>query len=455
MHQPPPAGAMSLEHVVILGAAGRDFHVFNTVYRDDPRHRVVAFTAQQIPHIEQRRYPPELAGSSYPEGIPIVPESELEAVIERERVTRCVMAYSDVSHEYVMHLASRVNAAGPDFEIGGVRRTMLRSTKPVVAVCATRTGAGKSQTSRAVVNALRAHGLRVSVVRHPMPYGDLLAQRVQRFEHVEDLTRHDVTIEEREDYEPHIANGSVVFTGVDYVEILRLAEAEGDVVLWDGGNNDFSFFAADVYITLVDPHRPGHETSYYPGETNLRLADVVVVNKVDTADTASVDQVLANVRAVNPDAVLLRAASPITVAEPERLVGRRVIAIEDGPTLTHGGARTGAAMLGAQAAGAAELVDPRPFLAGELLDTFDKYPELGSVLPAMGYGQAQIEDLETTLRNAAEGGVEAVAVGTPIDLGALIDIPLPYTRVRYALEVLGSPTLEDALRPILDRVRAG
>jgi predicted GTPase len=442
---------MSEERIVILGAAGRDFHVFNTAYRDRSGARVVAFTAQQIPHIEHRRYPPELAGPAYPDGIPIVPEEDLERVIEEEGVTRCVMAYSDVSHEYVMHLASRVNAAGPDFEIGGVRRTMLESTKPVVAVCASRTGAGKSQTSRAVVNVLRAHGLRVSVVRHPMPYGDLLAQQVQRFETVDDLDRYDVTIEEREDYEPHLENGSVVFTGVDYERILRLAEADGDVVLWDGGNNDFSFFEPDVYITVVDPHRPGHELSYYPGETNVRLADAVVVNKVDTADPVNIDRVIANVKSVNPDATIVRAASPITVEDPTVLAGRRVLAIEDGPTLTHGGAATGAAMLGARAAGAAELVDPRPYLTGELTGTFEKYPELGALLPAMGYGDQQVRDLETTLRNAAAGGVEAVAVGTPIDLGAILEIPVPYTRVRYDLEVIGEPTLEDVLRPVLDR----
>jgi predicted GTPase len=440
---------MSEERVVILGAAGRDFHVFNTAYRDDPHHRVVAFTAQQIPHIEHRRYPAELAGVRYPEGIPILPEEDLEELIAREGVTRCVMAYSDVSHEYVMHLASRVNAVGPDFEIGGVRRTMLASSKPVVAVCATRTGSGKSQTSRAVVDVLRDHGLEVSVVRHPMPYGDLLTQRVQRFETMDDLARYDVTIEEREDYEPHLANGSVVFTGVDYEQILRLAEEDGDVVLWDGGNNDFSFFQADVYITVVDPHRPGHEVRYYPGETNLRLADAVVVNKIDTAEPTAVEEVLVNVRRVNPEALVIRAASPITVEDPSVLAGRRVLAIEDGPTLTHGGASTGAAMIGARAAGAARLVDPRPFLQGELVDTFEKYPALGPLLPAMGYGHQQIRDLEDTLRKAAEGGVEAVAVGTPIDLGRLIAVPLPYTRVRYELDVIGEPTLEDALRPIL------
>lgn len=439
------------ERVVILGAAGRDFHVFNTVYREDPAARVVAFTAQQIPHIEDRSYPPSLAGPRYPDGIPIHPEDDLEKIIAEHDVTRCVMAYSDVSHEYVMHMASRVNAAGPDFEIGGTARAMLRSTKPVVAVCASRTGAGKSQTSRAVARILREHGLSVSVVRHPMPYGDLEAERVQRFAGDEDLDRHHVTIEEREEYEPHIAAGSVVFAGVDYEEILRAAEEEGDVVLWDGGNNDTSFFKADVYITVVDPHRPGHELTYYPGETNVRLADAVVVNKVRTADPDAVEDVIANVRSVNPDAMLIRAASPITVDDSSVLRGRKVLAIEDGPTLTHGGMRYGAGVLGAQAAGAAEIVDPRPYLAGELEETFRKYPDLGKVLPAMGYGDQQIRDLEETVRRAVEGGVEAVVIGTPISLDRLVEIPVPHTRARYELEVEGEPTLEDALSPILRR----
>jgi predicted GTPase len=435
--------------VVILGAAGRDFHVFNTVYRDDPSVRVVAFTAQQIPHIDGRRYPRELAGPLYPDGISIRPEDELEEIIASEGVTRCVMAYSDVSHEYVMHLASRVNAAGPDFELGGTSRTMLRSTRPVVAVCASRTGAGKSQTSRAVANILRNAGLRVGVVRHPMPYGDLLKQRVQRFASEEDLVFQEATIEEREEYEPHIANGSAVFAGVDYEAILRAAEAESDVVLWDGGNNDTSFFRADVYITVVDPHRPGHELRYYPGETNLRLADVVVVNKVQTARPEDVAQVLANVARVNPGAMVIQAASPIVVDDPSVLRGRRVLVVEDGPTLTHGGMRYGAGTLGARDAGAAEIVDPRPFLVGELVETFRKYPELGPILPAMGYGERQVADLEATLRRAAEGGVEAVAVGTPIDLARLVTIPVPATRIRYDLEVLGKPDLTDALAPIL------
>ncbi len=435
--------------VVILGAAGRDFHVFNTVYRDDPSVRVVAFTAQQIPHIDGRRYPAELAGPLYPEGIPIRPEDDLEEIIAAEGVTRCVMAYSDVSHEYVMHLASRVNAAGPDFELGGAVRTMLRSTKPVVAVCASRTGVGKSQTSRAVANILRTAGLRVGVVRHPMPYGDLLKQRVQRFASEEDLVFHSVTIEEREEYEPHIANGSVVFAGVDYEAILRAVEAESDVVLWDGGNNDTSFFKADVYITLVDPHRPGHEVRYHPGETNLRLADVVLVNKVQTARPEDVAEVLGNVSRLNPRAMVLQAASPIVVDEPSVLRGRRVLVVEDGPTLTHGGMRYGAGTLGARDAGAGEIVDPRPFLVGELVETFRKYPDLGPILPAMGYGARQVADLEATLRRAAEGGVEAVAVGTPIDLARLVRMPVPTTRIRYELDVLGKPDLHDALAPVL------
>ena len=363
------------------------------------------------------------------------------------------MAYSDVSHEYVMHMASRVNAAGPDFEIGGAARTMLESSKPVVAVCASRTGVGKSQTSRAVANRLREAGLSVSVVRHPMPYGDLEKQRVQRFAGEDDLVHHEVTIEEREEYEPHIANGSVVFAGVDYEGILRAAEAEADVVLWDGGNNDTSFFKADLYITLVDPHRPGHELRYYPGETNLRIADVVLVNKVKTADPEDVETVLANVHRVNPGATVLQAASPLTVDDPSVLAGRRVLVLEDGPTLTHGGMQYGAGILGAREAGAADIVDPRPFLVGELKATFEAYPDLGPLLPAMGYGEQQVADLEATIRKAAEGGVEAVAIGTPIDLARLVDIPVPHTRVRYELEVLGEPTLAEVLKPVIDAAR--
>ncbi|MEX2528920.1 MAG: cyclic 2,3-diphosphoglycerate synthase [Gemmatimonadota bacterium] len=440
------------DRVVILGAAGRDFHVFNTAYRDHPSARVVGFTAQQIPHIGGRIYPHELAGPRYPQGIPIHPEDELEAVIRDQGVTRCVMAYSDVSHEYVMHLASRVNAAGPDFEVGGVGRTMLRSRLPVVAVCASRTGAGKSQTSRAVTSLLREAGLRVGVIRHPMPYGDLLKQRVQRFASEEDLVAHDVTIEEREEYEPHLANGSVVFAGVDYQAILKIAERESDVILWDGGNNDTSFFHADLYITVVDPHRAGHELRYHPGETNLRLADVVVVNKVDTAPEGGVETVLASVTQVNPHAMVIHAASPPRVEDPAVVRGKRVLVLEDGPTVTHGEMPYGAGTLGAREAGAADLVDPRPYLVGELKEAFATYPHLGPLLPAMGYGENQIRDLEATIRRSVkEGGVEGVAIGTPIDLGRLITIPVPFTRVRYDLEVRGAPGLREALAPILEK----
>lgn len=444
---------MTDERVLILGAAGRDFHVFNTVYRDHPHARVVAFTAQQIPHIDDRRYPPELAGPAYPEGIPIHPEEELERLVRELRVTRCVFAYSDVSHEYVMHMASRVNALGPDFEIGGAARSTLASTRPVVAVCASRTGAGKSQTSRAVASALRDAGLRVAVVRHPMPYGDLVAQRVQRLATREDLEAAEVTIEEREEYEPHIANGSVVFAGVDYEAILRAAEEEADVVLWDGGNNDVSFYKPDLYITVVDPHRAGHELRYHPGETNLRLADVVIVNKVDTADPADVQTVVANVARVNPSARILQAASPMTVDDPSVLAGKRVLAVEDGPTLTHGEMTYGAGTLGARQAGAAQVVDPRPYLQGELVETFRRYPGLGAVLPAMGYGAKQTADLEATIARAGEDGVEAVAIGTPIDLAGLIRIDLPHTRIRYDLAVKGSPGLADILAPVVEKAR--
>ncbi|MEJ2679018.1 MAG: cyclic 2,3-diphosphoglycerate synthase, partial [Gemmatimonadota bacterium] len=426
--------------VLILGAAGRDFHNFNVVYRDDPRFEVVGFTAQQIPHIDDRTYPAVLAGDLYPDGIPIHPEQELETLIADLRVDRCMMAYSDVSYEYVMHLASRVNVAGADFELTNAPGTMIASTKPVVAVCAGRTGSGKSQTSRAVAHMLRESGKRVAVIRHPMPYGDLAAQAVQRFETEADLVRHKVTIEEREEYEPHMAAGSVVFAGVDYGAILREAEKEADVILWDGGNNDVSFYKPDVYITVVDPHRPGHEVTYYPGENNVRLADAVIINKIGTAPFDDVLQVRQNVLGVNPDALILEAASPLFVADPDVLRGRRVLAIEDGPTLTHGGMRYGAATLAVQKLGGT-VVDPRPFAVGEIQQTFERYPDIGPLLPAMGYGETQVKDLQSTIRKAAEGGIEAVAIGTPIDLARLVDIPVPFTRVRYELQVLGQPDL--------------
>ena len=430
---------------LILGAAGRDFHTFHVLFRDTPDAEVVAFTAQQIPHIAGRRYPPELAGPLYPDGIPILLEDEMEALIREHGVDRCVMAYSDLSHEEVMHLASRANAAGADFLLPGTARTQLRSHLPVIAVCASRTGAGKSQTSRAVARILRNAGLRVAVIRHPMPYGDLNAQRVQRFATEDDLVRHRVTIEEREEYEPHLAEGSVVFAGVDYRVIVEEAEREADILLWDGGNNDTSFLAADLYITVVDPHRPGHEVRYHPGETNLRLADIVLINKVDSANPAAVAEVRENIGRVNPGAQVIEAASPIHVDDPGCLKGRRVLCIEDGPTVTHGGMGLGAALLGARSAGAAEIVDPRAFAQGELRDTFAAWPHLSDILPAMGYGDSQIRDLEATVRRSVdEGGVEAVAIGTPVALGHLIRIPVPSTRVRYELEVRG-PGLDAAL----------
>ncbi len=440
---------MGRKRTLILGAAGRDFHNFNVVYRNDPDTEVVGFTAEQIPHIDERRYPPELAGELYPDGIPIYPERRLEALIAELRVERCIMAYSDVSYPYVMGLAARVNAAGSEFSMLGAEPTMVKSTRPVVAVCASRTGVGKSQTSRAVVRLLREAGKKVAVIRHPMPYGDLVKQRVQRFATEEDLVRHQVTIEEREEYEPHMAAGSVVFAGVDYEAILREAEKEADVILWDGGNNDLPFYKPDVFITLVDPHRAGHELGYYPGEINVRLADAVLVNKVDTAAMEDVLQVERNVRKVNPGALLLEGASPLFVDRPDVLRGRRVLCIEDGPTLTHGGMTYGAAVIGAQKAGAAELVDARPFAVGEIVTTYERYPGIGTLLPAMGYGDQQVKDLEATIRKAVENGVEAVAIGTPIDLARLVEIPVPYTRIRYELQVIGSPTLRDVLAPLL------
>jgi predicted GTPase len=434
---------------LILGAAGKDFHVFNTLYRDDDSVEVVGFTAEQIPHIDDRTYPASIAGELYPEGIPIFPEDELDELIAKLKVDRCVMAYSDVSHEYIGHLSARITAQGPSFELPSETRTMYKSSKPVVAVCASRTGVGKSQTSRAVARALREAGKKVAAIRHPMPYGDLAKQRVQRFAEEADLIKHEVTIEEREEYEPHIANGSVVFAGVDYGAILKEAEKEADVILWDGGNNDTPFYVPDVHITLVDPHRPGHELSYYPGETNVRMCDVIIINKVETANPQDVQTVRENVVSVNPDAVILDAASPIFVDDPAVLKGKKVLVIEDCPTLTHGGMLYGAGTIAAKRAGAAELIDPRPFLVGELKETFETYPQLGILLPAMGYGEQQTRDLEATIANAVEGGVEAVAVGTPIDLNSIVKIPVPNTRVRYELQVIGQPTLEEVLAPVL------
>lgn len=443
---------MHRTRTLIIGAAGRDFHNFNMIYRGDPQYEVVGFTAQQIPNIADRRYPPELAGPHYPDGLPIYQEDALDQLIPELRIDLCVLSYSDLSYDAVGHLGSRANAAGADFQLIGSRRTMLRSELPVIAVCASRTGAGKSQTSRAVAQALREAGLRVAVLRHPMPYGDLAAQRVQRFADEQDLIDHDVTIEEREEYEPHIASGSVVWAGVDYEAILRDAEREADVILWDGGNNDTSFIEPDIYMTVTDPHRAGHELTYYPGETNVRLADIVIINKVDSATESGIAQVRRNVRSVNPNARILEAASPLTVDDPEVLRGRRVLAVEDGPTLTHGGMAFGAACLAAQELGAT-LVDPRRYAVGEVAAALESYPHVSFALPAMGYGEQQLRDLEATIR-AASPAIDAVAIGTPMDLARLVRIDVPSTRVRYTLQLRGETTMASLLRPVLERAMA-
>jgi predicted GTPase len=434
---------MERTRVLIAGAAGRDFHNFNLVYRGRGDVRVVAFTATQIPDIDGRVYPPELAGSEYPDGIPICPEDELEALIAEHAVDEVVFSYSDVTHEHVMHLGSRALAAGASHRLLSPRTTMLRSSKPVVAVCAVRTGSGKSQTTRHVAALLREAGKRVAVLRHPMPYGDLTAQIVQRFERYEDLDAADCTIEEREEYEPHLAEGNLVFAGIDYAAILERAQEEADVILWDGGNNDTPFIRPDVHVVVVDPHRAGHELRYHPGETNLRMADVCVVNKVDSAPPEGVDAVLQSIREHNPGARIVLAASPFVVEENgERIAGRRVLAIEDGPTLTHGEMSYGAAVLAARAHGAAELVDPRPFAVGSIAETLAAYPHLGAVLPAMGYGRKQREELRETI---ARSDADLVLIGTPIDLRRVIDLDKPALRVTYRLQELGEATLADVL----------
>ena len=434
--------------VIIMGAAGRDFHNFNVAFRDNPRYRVVAFTATQIPNIEGRIYPSELAGSLYPEGIPIYPEAELPRLIRELDVQQVVFAYSDVAHQYVMDRASLALAAGADFRLMGPNATMLTSSKPVVAVAAVRTGCGKSQTTRRVAQLLRDWGYQVVVVRHPMPYGNLVEQAVQRFATFEDLDRYHCTIEEREEYEPHLRNGMVVYAGVDYERILRQAEAEADVILWDGGNNDLPFFRPDVHIVVADPHRPGHEMTYYPGQANARLAHAFVINKVDTADPEGVLTVRRNLQALNPAAILIEAASPIFVDDPEAIRGRRVLVVEDGPTLTHGEMAYGAGFVAAQRFGAAEIVDPRPYAVGSIRETYARYPTTGAVLPAMGYGEAQIRELEATI-NAADA--DLVIVATPIDLTRLIQVNKPVQRVRYELQEIGRPNLEDVLAPHFGR----
>ena len=439
---------MRTERVLIMGAAGRDFHDFNVVYRDDPSVEVVAFTATQIPGIADRRYPSELAGDRYPAGIPIRPESELESLIRDLAVDTVVFAYSDVSHEQVMHAASRVLAAGADFELLGPNRTLLDSSRPVVAVCAVRTGSGKSQTSRYVARALEAQGLKVAVVRHPMPYGDLVAQRVQRYETYADLDRHDTTIEEREEYEPHLDAGRLVFAGVDYEQILRAAEAEADVVIWDGGNNDLPFYRPDLHIVVADPLRPGHELRYHPGEANLRQADVVVINKVDSATPEALATVRAAITEANADAVIVEARSALTL-EGGEIRGRTVAVVEDGPTLTHGGMTYGAGIVAAQRFGASEIVDPRPYAAGELAATLARYPQLDRLLPAMGYGDKQIHELEAALTAIP---ADVVLSATPIDLTRVLSVPKPVIRVRYELEPL-SAALDEALAPVVARAK--
>jgi predicted GTPase len=441
---------MVRRRVVILGAAGRDFHDFNRVFRGDPASEVVAFTAAQIPNIAGRRYPPELSGPLYPDGIPILAERDLEDLIEQEGVNEVVFAYSDVPHEQVMHLASRALARGAGFRLLAPRETMLQSSRPVVSVCAVRTGCGKSPAARAIASVLAAAGLRVAVVRHPMPYGDLVRQAVQRFARLDDLDAADCTVEEREEYEPHLRAGNLVFAGVDYERILRRAEGEADVILWDGGNNDLPFFQPDLEIVLVDPHRRGHERSYFPGEVNLLRADVVVLSKVDTARFEDVAALRASVAAANPGAVMTEAEMPVSVDHPELIAGARVLVVEDGPTLTHGGMAYGAGVLVARRLGAAELVDPRPMAVGSLRSVFAEHPHIGLLLPAMGYGDEQLAELAQTIDRA---DCDAVLIATPVDLRRLFPIRQPVVRAGYSLRLRGEPTLEALLAPIVRKAR--
>jgi len=435
---------MANKTVIIAGAGGRDFHNFNTCYRDDEHVRVVAFTATQIPNIDDRRYPPELAGPLYPKGIPIVPEEELYGLIARHRVDEVVFSYSDVSHQYVMEMAARVNAAGASFTLLGAGQTMIQARVPVISICAVRTGCGKSQTTRRVAKLLQEAGKKVVAIRHPMPYGDLVKQRVQRYGELADLDRHECTIEEREEYEPHIVSGIVCYAGVDYGAILAEAEKEADVIIWDGGNNDLSFYKPDLEIVVADPLRVGHELTYYPGHTNLLRADAVVINKVGSADLRDLEELRANIREYNPAATIVEAASPIFVDDYQSIAGKKVLAIEDGPTLTHGGMTYGAAIVAADRFGAADLVDPRPFLAGDYRGVFEKYSHLENLLPAVGYGDKQIKDLQATVDAVV---CDAVIIGTPIDLRRLIDFGnKPTVRVRYELQEIGKPDLADVLR---------
>lgn len=437
---------MEAKRVIIMGAAGRDFHNFNTYFRDNPNYRVVAFTAAQIPDIEGRLYPPSLAGKLYPEGIPIHTEEELPELIKKHDVDQVVFAYSDVSHEYVMHKASLALACGADFRLMGPKTTMLKSKCKVVAVTAVRTGCGKSQTTRYIADLLTKAGKKVAIIRHPMPYGNLEEQIAMRFATYEDLDRFNCTIEEREEFEPHIDNGMVVYAGVDYELILRQAEQEADIILWDGGNNDIPFYYTDVHIVVLDPHRAGHETSYYPGETNLQMADIAVINKVDSADPEKVKQVEEAIKLNNPKAKIVLANSPITTEQPELIKGKKVLVVEDGPTLTHGGMAYGAGVIAAKNLGAGELLDPRPYAVGSIKDTFKKYTHLSTLLPAMGYGKSQIAELEETINNSP---AEVVIIGTPIDLRRVMKLTKPAVRVKYELEEVGTPQLKELLKELL------
>ena len=442
---------MAKKNIIIIGAAGRDFHNFNTYFRGNEDYNVIAFTAAQIPDIEGRKYPAELAGNLYPDGIPIYGEEELTKLITDHNVDDCVFSYSDVTYQKTMSVSAIVNAAGANFVLLGPEDTMVKSKKPVISVCAVRTGCGKSQTSRRVIELLMEKGLKVVAIRHPMPYGDLVAQKVQRFADIEDLAKHNCTVEEMEEYEPHVVRGNVIYAGVDYEAILREAEVDPkgcDVILWDGGNNDFSFYKSDLFITVTDPHRAGHELKYYPGEVTLRLADVVVINKMDSAAPEDIQTVRESIEKVAPDALVIDAASPIKVDDPSVIKGKKVLVVEDGPTLTHGGMKIGAGTVAARKFGAAAIIDPRPFIVGKLSETFEIYPNIGTLLPAMGYGEQQLKDLEETINNT---DCDSVIIGTPIDLNRIINIQKPNTRVYYDLQVIGNPNLEEVINEFVER----
>ncbi len=434
---------MEAPRILIMGAAGRDFHNFNVYYRNNKNYNVIAFTATQIPNIDGRKYPLELAGAQYPDGIPIYPESDLERLIAEEKIDQVLFSYSDIAHGDLMQKASRVLAAGADFKLLGMKNSSLKSNKPVISVCAVRTGVGKSQTTRYVVKLLKEMGHKVASIRHPMPYGDLVKQAVQRFADYSDLDKHECTIEEREEYEPHIDNGAIIFAGVDYAAILKEAEKEADIILWDGGNNDMPFYKPDLSIVLADPHRPGHEASYFPGAVNIYMADVVIINKTDTADYSNVRLVRENITRMNPEAVIVEAASPIFVEKPQMIRGKKVLVVEDGPTLTHGEMAYGAGWVAAKKFGAEEIIDPRPFAVNSIAETYKKYPSTGMVLPAMGYGDKMIKDLENTINSS---NADLVIIGTPIDLNRVLKLNKPSQRVRYELQEIGSPNVAEIIK---------